>query len=61
MTTTLATAVMVWAIGLARSEDDLRDWWRAHQELLKALPPDQLAKVVEAKDQRKAALPQASG
>lgn len=49
----LLARVLMEAIGMARETDDLRDWWRDHNHLIRSLPADQQARVIAAKDRRK--------
>lgn len=49
----LLARVLIEAIGMAREMDDLRNWWRDHNHLIRSLPADQQARVIAAKDRRK--------
>lgn len=44
---------LVLCVELAETGAELGAWWRSHQAALKALPPDELARVTAAKDRRK--------
>lgn len=51
----VVTAIAL-CIAVADSLDDLADWWRAHQPVLRGLSPAELAEVTALKDRRKAEL-----
>lgn len=49
----LLARVLMEAIGMARETDDLRDWWRDHNHLIRSLPEHERNRVIAAKDIRK--------
>ena len=49
----LLTRALIAAIELARETDDLRDWWRDHNHLIRSLPEHERNRVIAAKDRRK--------
>jgi len=49
----LLARVLIEAIGMAREMDDLRNWWRDHNHLIRSLPEQERNRVIAAKDRRK--------
>lgn len=43
---------LILAVDLARDEVELAGWWGRHQAAMRTLAPDDLARVIEAKDRR---------
>lgn len=46
-------AVLLLGVGVARSIEELAKWWTDNNHHIRALPEDERARVIAAKDRRK--------